>query len=158
MIRISIHTPMIQTELDKALDRGILAWQLVFLKVLRKRLSQKGSGRAYRGGVKKKGMRRTRSKPGEPPAVDTNRLRASWSITPEAWRGRGKGGLEQVAQSKDAPGPRRSFVIGSRVKYAPYLEYGTGRMAPRPYLRPSLADAQTVMLETIARTMREALK
>jgi len=158
VIRINIRNPQIVTRLDEALDRGILAWQLILLKNIRKRLSQKGTGVGYRGGTKRKGMARRRSRPGEPPAVDSNRLRASWSLTAEPWRKRRKSGIEQVQNDRGTPGPRRAFVLGSRVKYAPYLEYGTTRMAPRPYLRPSVADAQTVMLEAIAKTMRRVLQ
>ena len=29
-------------------------------------------------------------------------------------------------------------VVGSRIKYAPYVEYGTKKMKARPYLRPAL--------------------
>lgn len=33
-------------------------------------------------------------------------------------------------------------IIGSNVKYAPYLELGTIHMSARPYLRPALRDAR----------------
>lgn len=32
-------------------------------------------------------------------------------------------------------------VIGTNVTYAPYVELGTRRMAPQPYLRPALRAA-----------------
>lgn len=60
------------------------------------------------------------SSPGQPPAVDTGRLRAS--ITHEV--GRDSGGL--VAK------------VGTNVTYAAHLELGTSKMAARPFLRPAL--------------------
>jgi HK97 gp10 family phage protein len=30
--------------------------------------------------------------------------------------------------------------IGTNVEYAPYVEYGTRRMAPRPYLKPAATE------------------
>lgn len=32
----------------------------------------------------------------------------------------------------------KTVVIGSAVKYAPYIELGTYKMAARPYLRPAI--------------------
>lgn len=32
-------------------------------------------------------------------------------------------------------------VVGSNVEYAPYVEYGTSRMAAQPYLRPAVLIA-----------------
>lgn len=60
------------------------------------------------------------SAPGSGPAVRTGRLRGS--IT---WRL----GTDERGLYAD---------IGSAVVYAPYVELGTSRMAPRPYLRPAL--------------------
>jgi HK97 gp10 family phage protein len=31
-----------------------------------------------------------------------------------------------------------SVIIGTNVKYAPYVEYGTSRMNPQPFLRPAV--------------------
>ena len=33
-------------------------------------------------------------------------------------------------------------VVGSDLHYAPYVEYGTSRMAPKPYLRPAAERAR----------------
>lgn len=55
------------------------------------------------------------SAPGQPPAVDTDRLRAS---------------LDMVMM----PGEPRA-LIGTPVDYAPFLEFGTSRMKPRPLWR-----------------------
>lgn len=73
-------------------------------------LSKPGKGRTY--------GRHTASAPGDPPAVDTGRLRQSITalkITPGHWR------------------------VGTNVEYAIYLEFGTRRVAPRPFFRPAVA-------------------
>jgi HK97 gp10 family phage protein len=35
-------------------------------------------------------------------------------------------------------GGRGEYTVGSRVNYAPFVEYGTSRMRPQPYLTPAL--------------------
>jgi HK97 gp10 family phage protein len=59
------------------------------------------------------------SSPGQPPAVDTGRLRAS--ITHE------------VEVSEDITGR-----VGTNVVYSKFLEHGTSKMAARPFLFPAL--------------------
>jgi HK97 gp10 family phage protein len=56
--------------------------------------------------------------------VDTGRLRAS--ITHE------------IASDVEGLVGR----VGTDVEYAPYVEFGTGRMAAQPYLRPALGAGQ----------------
>ena len=66
--------------------------------------------------------RGTPSKPGEPPRVDTGQLRRSiFMIVRKTGKGRVVG------------------FVGTTLKYGKYLEYGTRRMAARPYLRTTLA-------------------
>jgi len=71
-------------------------------------LSQPGTGEIY--------DRHIASAPGDPPAVDSGRLRQSivaLKVDQFRWR------------------------VGTNVEYALYLEFGTRRMAPRPFLRPA---------------------
>jgi HK97 gp10 family phage protein len=78
--------------------------------------STPGRGRVY-------GRRRHRaSAPGDGPAVDTGRLRAS--IAHEV----GRTGTTLVAR------------VGTDVEYAKFLELGTSKMAARPFLRPALTQ------------------
>lgn len=102
-------------------------------------LSQHGTGRIYttrfftrNGRLYAYGSRppHQASAPGQPPAVDTGRLRATISHTVT----RDAGGL--VAHIGSGANPAIPAV-----KYATYLELGTRHMAPRPFLRPSLAAA-----------------
>ena len=106
---------------------------------------ERGSGVIY---VKKGGVIHQASVPGQPPAVDTGRLRASistnWSNSGEA---RGAIGGQAVpedgicnpggdALSSQFGGGKFRVVVGTNVEYAPWLEFGTSRMAARPFLRP----------------------
>lgn len=68
---------------------------------------------------------------GEPPAVQTGRLRAS------------------IAHKKPAPLTRH---IGTNVVYGRHLEIGTSRMKARPFLRPSL-DRNRDRLEKFMRNV-----
>ncbi len=63
------------------------------------------------------------SNPGEPPHLRSGRLRSSIS-----WR------LGEDEQGLYAD-------IGTNVLYGYWLEVGTDRLAPRPYLRPALSAA-----------------
>lgn len=104
-----------------------------------------GSGKEY----KRKGKIHTASAPGQPPAVDTGRLRASISSN---WTGSGmaKGKVKSPAEADDGVGqPTKELtgVVGTNVEYARRLELGfvgtdsLGRIynqLPRPYLRTAL--------------------
>jgi HK97 gp10 family phage protein len=104
-----------------------------------KRSMVRGAGSIYARGKKV----HQASAPGYPPAVDTGRLRASISTN---WSSSGlqRGLVGAKAKPEDGvgqPGPKFSVpfrvVIGSNVAYAAYVEFGTKRMAARPYLRPA---------------------
>lgn len=90
---------------------------------------------------------------GDPPGVDTGRLRASISTN---WSGSGMtngnvGGQALTEDGIDQPERRGDkFVVrvGSRVNYAPWLEHGTRRMAARPFLRPSF-DRMRVRIQSM---------
>ncbi len=97
-------------------DVGLLVTNRVRLK-----LSATGSGRAYRRGS----VLHVASAAGKAPAVDTGRLRASYT-----WR-----------TGVDARGPY--VEVGTNVLYAPFLEFGTRRMAARPHLRPAINELRT---------------
>ena len=67
------------------------------------------------------------SQPGQPPAVDTGRLRASITHRIEG----------NVA------------FVGTTVEYAAYLEYGTSRIEPRPFLHPALEKNDAYIREKL---------
>ncbi len=105
-----------------------------------------GSGREYK---RPGGKIHRASAPGEPPAVDTGRLRGSissnWTVS-----GMAKGKVESPAKAEDGvgqPAKELTGVVGSNVEYARRMEFGfvgadsLGRIynqLPRPYLRPAL--------------------
>jgi len=76
-----------------------------------------------KGGFVGSGTRKnhTPSSPGNPPAVDTGHYRRS---------------IQMDATS--ASRPRPFVLVGSNVKYGPYLEFGTRHMQARPHWRPTL--------------------
>lgn len=69
----------------------------------------------------------TASKPGDAPNTDTGALVRSISVEPQM--------------------PDLEMFVGSGIEYAPFLEYGTKRMAPRPWLQPAV-DANAKKLKS----------
>ena len=84
-----------------------------------------GGGTVY----EKYNPRRTHraSAAGQPPATDTGRLASS--ITQE--------------RSQTATGAVSTWLAGSKVDYAKWLEFGTRLMDARPFMRPALRKART---------------
>ncbi|AFD25824.1 HK97 gp10 family phage protein [Deinococcus gobiensis] len=77
-------------------------------------LSTPGQGREYPRG---RGRVHRASAPGDGPAVDTGRLRQSI-------------GIQRISPTH--------FRVGTNVIYAPLLEFGTRKIAARPWLRPAV--------------------
>ena len=115
--------------------------------------------RQYKRQKGKKGKWHSASAPGQPPAVDTGRLRASitWNIDnrqkshPYMFTG--------GADSTKVPATGTKFMkiiglVGTNVTYGPLLESGTSKMAPRPWLFPALKRKQA----EISLLFRETLK
>lgn len=93
--------------------------------------------------------------------VDTGRLRSSISTN---WDGSGKKhgdtgnhpdgeSSDGVTEPKKQSGDIAVVRIGSNVKYAPYIEYGTQRMKPQPYLTPAVLEH----IPNIGKNIRSAL-
>jgi HK97 gp10 family phage protein len=129
----------------------------VILKAgIQQELSQPGSGRFYArrkggGAVAKalnaggdvgavgKGVTKVHraSAPGEPPAPDTGTLKRSAFI--------------------ESAGPN-TVRVGVATEYAIPLEYGTPRMAPRPFMRPALDKANAALRGALGDALKAALK
>ena len=70
----------------------------------------------------------TASAPGEPPAVRSGDLRRSWR--------------QKTASENIGKGLTVKPAITTDVKYAPWLDEGTPKMAPRPFEEPIIEDAK----------------
>ena len=130
------------------------AVQLFASKLIRSRLSRRGTGRRYRVAQGRAGGRNLRARgihiasaPGQPPAPLNGYLRASFTIT-------AKGGVMQ----SDSPDTRFSFTqtstrvamsFGTALKYARFLEFGTARMKQRPFVRPVMMVVEKDVREMI---------
>lgn len=84
-------------------------------------------------------------------AVDTGRLRNSVTHSTKAnpasfayaWHNstKGRGTLAGSDVTSSRGGEQAAAVyVGTNVEYAPYIEFGTSKMDPRPYLRPAVND------------------
>lgn len=108
---------------------------------VKKNFTLQGQGRRY--------GKHIASRPGEPPAIDTGILRAS--IMSEVKQhglsidGRVGPDVEHIAAK--AP-------IGTNVEYGLYLELGTSKMEPRPFLRSALIRTS----KKVVKIFREANK
>jgi HK97 gp10 family phage protein len=111
-------------------EQAVLAPALVLEREIKQELSKRGSGRTYKRGKKV----HQASAPGEPPAVDSGRLRSS------------------VGHEQTDEGVR----VGTAVTYAIPLEYGSSRMKPRPFIRPALERAKAEMGEEIQAELKDA--
>ena len=97
---------------------GLFAWaNVVEAKAVDLILNTAKSGRVYR----RRGVEHRASGPGEPPASDTGRLLAS----------------HRVEVSAESLWARVMFST----RYAVYLELGTFKMEPRPFLSRALTES-----------------
>tara|TARA_R110000824_G_scaffold96892_4_gene231661 strand:- start:1932 stop:2420 length:489 start_codon:yes stop_codon:yes gene_type:complete len=104
--------------------------QIMFIRIIKKILSQQGGGKQYKGAPTRS------SAPWEAPATQTGTLRGSWGImTPIS---KTRDGLSSWMEQKINFSPSGS----SPIKYGMYLEYGTKHMRPRPHVKPAIEETQ----------------
>lgn len=110
---------------------------------LKLKLSQNGSGVKYRGGKKRKGAWRTRSSPGEPPAVDTGALRRSVGVKPV----------------RREFGNFYALAMTNLMSYAVHLEFGApaSNMAARPFILPTLQKVLPQVRDIMVRSIQRQL-
>lgn len=58
---------------------------------------------------------------------------------------------------KDWNGDAPTWVVGTSVEYAIYVEFGTGERNPRPFFRPVLTEAQRDLSEFVAENTSKSL-
>lgn len=136
-------------EYDRRAKRAITLGVLFFESEVKKELSKPGTGRArktkgkrgLRGGVRLVSGSNRASAPGHPPAVDTGQFRSSITHLVErefvAWVGKVGTGI------KDTKG--RS--IGA------HLEFGTSKMAARPFMMVTLERIRPQLLALFSRVL-----
>jgi hypothetical protein len=120
-------------------------------------LSRRGSGRIYRIAKGKKSGKTLRergfhqaSAPGEPPAPDLGHLRRSF----QASGGDAIFGLSP----KDRPGVVRAWRVGTRVRYARWLEYGTRSIKPRPFIRVARDGVHRYAVPILSKHVKAAMR
>lgn len=105
----------IRKQIEAEVSRRLDAAAITVTNHVRQMISREGAGKSRSG---KLIYGAHSSKPGEPPRKQTGRLAASM-----AWE---RNGLE--------------VRVGTSVKYAPWLEFGTVHMSPRPFLHRALRE------------------
>lgn len=113
-----------------------LAQSVVELDAYAKKNIQGGSrsGRVYR----RRSVTHQASAPGQFPKTDRGQLVASLYF--------------RVAADK------LSAFFGSKLNYARYLEFGTTRMKPRPWLKPTLKANEATIVARLASAVADALR
>lgn len=96
------------------------------------------TGRVY----KRRTVTHRASAPGEAPASDTGRL------------------VNSIHGELDTAKPGEAFVVAGRgaVKYAAMLEFGTVKIAPRPFLHPALEKSRRWIAERIQNAVVKAAR
>ncbi len=138
---IESHIPDALKMIDKvARERMWEATNAVRIETLLT-LSGQRSGRVYKVPGTKQTY--TASAPGEPPAQRTGELRQSIKIVIEA-DSSVIAYKDKDTEQKPATGTQSELVglVGTEKSYGPMLEFGTHRMAARPWLRKSFEKAK----------------
>ena len=148
---------------------GLAGVALEMQTQLRLHLSNPGSGRRYRvakGNKKGRNLRaqgiHVASAPGNPPAALNGHLRASWTIVQSGF------GTKTIDVNEDGQidgfssvkGRKTlvTYMLGTNLVYARAMEYGYGKIAPRPYIRPVLKAVEPKVEEIMQAGMAIALK
>jgi len=158
-----VPNPQFPDAYRRAVNEGVVAFLLLVSAGLYTELSQPGTGRRYRRGKGKRKGRNKRAKgihvasaPGQPPAVDTGALRRSWQLSQSAARsGESSGGKGPILRRLSA-GDLIGYRLGSALPYAA-IDRGYGRVKPRPYIAPVLADAAPSFAPMVAVALQRRL-
>lgn len=117
---------------DLATKANVAAMQkaaMVVEKDVKTNFTLQGSGKESRRGNK---VHRASTK-GQSPAIDTGVLRSSMTHTVR------KSGFNVIGEiGPDIQRIAAQSPVGTDINYGLYLELGTSKMSPRPFLRPAL--------------------
>jgi len=132
---LKFNPAAIKDRTRKAVMRGIIrGTEAVRNEAISLILNTPKTGRLYR----RASVFHHASGPGEPPASDTGRL------------------VNSIVTTYDATKLSGTVVAGTA--YAPYLEYGTQTMEPRPFLRPALANKRAEVVTYISEELNREFK
>ncbi len=137
--KISSATKRVQEQVIKELQTGLYASGLKVEKAAKESiLNGNKTGRTYT----RRTVTHQASAPGEAPASDTGRL--ANSITTYINK---ISGLE-------------ALIIAGRgaVKYAAMLEFGTRKIAPRPFMFPAFESSKAWIKERLAKSVNDGIK
>lgn len=140
-----IDMALVRAKTQAAVAEALNASMLILSSSIRTMLSQPGTGRQYfrSAGIGRRARNARQagihvaSAPGRPPAVDTNRLRASFTVSSVPKQGSRSSGTDAFVANVQEP-TRTVLTFGSRVPYAVFLEFGTRRVRRRPYIALTL--------------------
>ena len=135
MAKVNIDTAAMQRRARQAAFRGVVkSAETLREEALRLILNTPKSGRIYRRG----NVLHQASAPGEAPASDTGSLVSRLEVVPN----------EDEVSAK----------LVANTQYAAFLEYGTEKMEPRPFMRPALAHMRDTIIKIMATMMRSVTK
>ncbi len=80
------------------------------------------------------------SQPGQPPNADTRHLDSN------------------IETELDASNQNPTVTVTSRAEYSAALEFGTSKMAERPFMRPAVEKNRDKITDEIAATVRSAIR
>jgi phage gpG-like protein len=121
------NLPRVKSRMGDMIDRNVQAAARAWQGGVVKTLKGKRSGRFYR--VPGTGRQYQASRPGEPPASATGRLRTSIDVKRD----------------------RDTYIVGTPVIYGLFLERGTRNMEPRKFIRPGFEKARAAILAALRR-------
>lgn len=123
------------TRINEAVQREIkdtVAYSAIEIhNIAKESMSESKSGRIYKRG----NVIHRASAPGEAPATDQNSLKPSI----------------RFAFSEDG----LTAEVGTDVKYGPILEFGTSKIAPRPWLTPSFEQIRPRFIQEIQEIVKK---
>ena len=134
MLTITVQIPdlsQLATGVRTRVDKAVAEAAEAAANDAKASMAMSKSGTIYKRG----GISHVASAPGEPPAIDTGQLIGSVRVTR----------LEAM----------RWAVGAGDTEYAAHLEYGTRKMAARPFLRPAAERARPVFMAKVLEALRQ---